>query len=158
MVLIYHQKCIYAFNSCLDNNEDNFENFDINHNNETEPDYIFDEKLVNFDQLDGIEVINDDFKTIESTETYLINHINQICNDLYCVMNNSKEISTFDVGILLEIKEIIMSKQNKNLDLNRLIIFFSNFKNTFTPLEKKSNDINRTVIVFFTRKYEKEKK
>ena len=28
---------IYTFDSCLDNNEDNFVIFDINNNNETEP-------------------------------------------------------------------------------------------------------------------------
>ena len=33
-------------------------------------------------------------------------------------MKNNNEISTFIVGISLEMKEIIMSKQNKNYDLN----------------------------------------
>ena len=35
-------------------------------------------------------------------------------------------------------KEIIISKQNKMLDLNRMITHFSNFKNTFTPLQKET--------------------
>ena len=38
--------------------------------------------------------------------------------------------------MLLEMKEVIISKQNKNLDINRMITHFSNFKNTFSPLEK----------------------
>ena len=41
---------MYTFDSCLDNNEDNFEIFDINNNNDTKHWCIFDENLVNFDQ------------------------------------------------------------------------------------------------------------
>ena len=53
-------------------------------------------------------------------------------------MKNNNEISPFVIGMLLEMKEVIMPKQNKNLDLNRLIKHFSNFKNVFTPLEKEN--------------------
>ena len=92
---------IQTFHSCLDNNECNFEFFDINNNNETEPGCIFDENLVNFNQPDDIEEINDNFKTIESTETLSHKSYLSICNDLYSVMKNNKEISTFLVGMVL---------------------------------------------------------
>ena len=44
--------------------------------------------------------------------------------------------STLVVGMLLEMKMVIMSKHNKNLDLNQVITQFDNSKNTFTPLQK----------------------
>ena len=43
-------------------------------------------------------------------------------------MKKNNEIYTFVVDMLLEIKEIIMSKQNKNLDLNQMITQFTTFK------------------------------
>ena len=51
----YFSPKMYRFDSYLDNNENNFEIFDINNNNEMEPGCMFDENLVNFDQLDEIE-------------------------------------------------------------------------------------------------------
>ena len=45
----YSSSIIDTFDSCLDNDKDNFEFFDINNNNETEPGGTFDENLVNFD-------------------------------------------------------------------------------------------------------------
>ena len=52
-------------------------------------------------------------------------------------MKKNNEIYTFVVGMLLEIKEVIMSKQNKKLDLNGMITHFSNVKNTLISLIKK---------------------
>ena len=54
-------------------------------------------------------------------------------------MRNNKTISTFVVGMLLEMKMVIFSNQTQNLDLNRMITHFDNFKNMFTPLEKETN-------------------
>ena len=68
---------ILTFYSCLDNNEDNFEFFDINNNNETKLGCIFDENLIHFDQPDDTKEINNNFITIESSATLLYNHIYQ---------------------------------------------------------------------------------
>ena len=53
-------------------------------------------------------------------------------------MENNNDISTFIVGMLLEMKEVIISKTTKKLDFNRMKKHFNNFKNTFTPLEKET--------------------
>ena len=127
---------IYTFDSYLDNNEDNFEFFDINNNNETEPGCIFDENLFNFNQPDDNEEKRNNLKSILFTETLSYKSFILICNELYNVMKNNKEIPIIVVGMLLERKEVIISKQNTNLHLNRIIKHFSNFKHTFTPLEK----------------------
>ena len=39
----------------------------------------------------------------------------------------------------LEIKMILSSDQTQNMDLNRIISQFDNFKNIFTPLIKERN-------------------
>ena len=85
---------------------------------------------------DDIVVIKDNNQSIEYTETLSYKSFSSICNELYSVIKTNNELSTFVVGMLLEMKEVIISKQNKNLDINRMITHFSNFKNTFSPLEK----------------------
>ena len=73
-------------------------------------------------------------------------------------MKKNNEIFTFVVGTLLEMKEVIISKQNKILDLNRMITHFSNLKKYIHTFRKrKSVDLNKTVIKLFKRKCEKEK-
>ena len=85
---------------------------------------------------DDIVVIKDNNQSIEYTETLSYKSFSSICNELYSVIKTNNELSTFVVGMLLEMKEVIISKQNKNLDINRMITHFSNFKNTFSSLEK----------------------
>ena len=104
-----------------------------------------------------MEII-DNCQTNESTETLSYKSYSSICNELYSVTKNNNVIYIFIVGMLLEIKEIIMSKQNKNLDLNQMITQFTTLKNIFTSLEK----VTRLMLIepsssFFTRKYEKQK-
>ena len=41
--------------------------------------------------------------------------------------------------MLLEMKMVLSSDRTQNMDLNRIISHFDNFKNTFTTLEKESN-------------------
>ena len=41
--------------------------------------------------------------------------------------------------MLLEMKTVLTSDRTQNMDLNRIVSHFDNFKNTFTPLEKESN-------------------
>ena len=41
----------------------------------------------------------------------------------------------------MELKTLFSSDRTKNIDLNRIISHFDNFKNTFTPLKKES-DLN----------------
>ena len=41
--------------------------------------------------------------------------------------------------MLLEMKMVLSSDRTQNMDLNRIISHFDNFKNTFTPLENESN-------------------
>ena len=112
--------------------------FDIHINNETELGWTFDENLVNFDQPDDIEKIIDNIQTIKSTETLSYKSFSSICNKLYSVMKNNNKISTFVIGVLLEMKEVIISKKI-HVDLNWTITYFRNFKNTFTPLEKENH-------------------
>ena len=57
-----------------------------------------------------------------------------ICDGLYNVMRNNETISTFVVGMLLEMKMVLSSDRTQNGDLNRTISHLDNFKNTFTPL------------------------
>ena len=85
---------------------------------------------------DDIVVIKDNNQSIEYTETLSYKSFSSICNELYSVIKTNNELSTFVVGMLLEMKEVIISKQNKNLDINRMITHFSNFKNKFSSLEK----------------------
>ena len=40
-------------------------------------------------------------------------------------MENNNDISTLIVGMLLEMKEVIISKTTKQLDLNRMIAFLT---------------------------------
>ena len=53
-------------------------------------------------------------------------------------MRKKKTISTFVVSMLLEIKTVLSSDRTKNMDSNRIVSHFNNFKSTFTPLEKVS--------------------
>ena len=58
-------------------------------------------------------------------------------------MRKKKTISTFVIGMLLKMKTVLSSGRTQNMDLNRIISHFDNFKNTFTPLKKESNlDLN----------------
>ena len=41
--------------------------------------------------------------------------------------------------MVLDMKTVLPSDRTQNIDLNRIISHFNNFKNTFTPLEKESN-------------------
>ena len=41
--------------------------------------------------------------------------------------------------MLLEMKTVLPSDNTQSMDLNKLVSYFDNFKNTFTPLEKESN-------------------
>lgn len=81
-----------------------------------------------------MEII-DNCQTNESTKTLSYKSLSSMCNELYSVTKINNVIYTFIVGMLLEIKEVIMSKKNKNLDLNQMITQFT--------------------IKFFTRKCEK---
>ena len=111
----YSFRKIYAFHSCLENDEDNLEIFDIHNNNETELGWTFDENLVNFDQPDDIEEMIGNIQTIESTEILSYQSFSSICNKLYSVMKNNNKISTFIIGMLLEMKEVIISKKTNIL-------------------------------------------
>lgn len=57
---------------------------------------------------------------------------------LYIMLLKKNEISKFVVCVLFEMKEVINSKNNNNLNLDRLIKHLSKSKNTFTPLGKES--------------------
>ena len=54
-------------------------------------------------------------------------------------MRKKKTISTFVVGMLLEMKMVLSSDRTQDMDLNRIVSHFDNFKNAFTPLENESN-------------------
>ena len=41
--------------------------------------------------------------------------------------------------MVLEMKTVLSSDRTQNMDLNQILSYFDNFKNTFTPLEKESN-------------------
>ena len=86
--------------------------------------------MINSNHSNDVKEINDNFKKILSTETLSYKTFISIYNELYNVKINYKEMSIFVVGITI-------SKQNKILDLNRMIKYFSNFKNKFTLLEKE---------------------
>ena len=73
--------------------------------------------MVNFDQPDDIEKIIDNIQTIKSTETLSYKSFSSIYNKLYSVMKNNNKISTFVIGVLLEMKEVIISKKI-HVDLN----------------------------------------
>ena len=92
--------------------------------------------LVNFEEYDDIVEIIGNRQLNESTETLSYKSFPSIYNEFYSVIKKNNELSTFVVGMILEMKYIIMSKQNKSLYLNRMITHFSNFKNMFTRLEK----------------------
>ena len=62
-----------------------------------------------------------------------------ICDELYNITRKKKTISTFVVGMLLKVKMVLSSGRTQNMDLNRIVSHFDNFKNTFTSLEKESN-------------------
>ena len=79
----------YSFNSCLDNDEVNFEFCYIKNNNETKPGCIFDENLVNFDRPDDIEEIIDNSQTVKRTETLSYKPLPSLCNELYSVMKKN---------------------------------------------------------------------
>ena len=65
----YSSPQIYTFDSCQDNDEDNFDIFDIHNNNKTVAGCTFDDNLGNLDQSDDIVEIICICQTIESTET-----------------------------------------------------------------------------------------
>ena len=52
-------------------------------------------------------------------------------------MRKNKTISTFVVGMLLEMKMVLSSDRTQNMDLNRIISHFDNFKNTFSFGERR---------------------
>ena len=52
-------------------------------------------------------------------------------------MRKNKTISTFVVGMLLEMKMVLSSDRTQNMDLNRIIFHFDNFKNTFSFGERR---------------------
>ena len=62
-----------------------------------------------------------------------------ICDGLYNSMKNSKSTSAFVIGMLLEMKRVISSPESQDLNLNRMLTHFDNFKSTFTPLARESN-------------------
>ena len=62
---------------------------------------------------DDIVVIKDNNQSIEYTGTLSYKSFSSICNELYSVIKTNNELSTFVVGMLLEMKELIISKQNK---------------------------------------------
>ena len=93
----------------------------------------FDDNFINLKYLDECIEIADTSTTKKSTDTLSYKSFSSICDKLYNVM---KKKSTLVVGMLLEMKKVIMSKHNNNLDLNKIITHFDNSKNTFTPLQK----------------------
>ena len=78
------------------------------------------------------------FDNCESTKTLPLSSYSSICNDLYNVIKNNNGITALFVGMLLEMKDLINSKNNKQLNLDQMITHFSNYKNTFTPSEKEN--------------------
>ena len=58
------------------------------------------------------------FDNCESTETLPLSSYWSICNDLYNVIKNNNEINTLFVDMLLEMKDMINSKDNKQLNLD----------------------------------------
>ena len=96
---------------------------------------LFDENLGDIDKIvDNAKL----FDNYQPTETIMISSYLSICYDLYNVMKTNNEITLFVVYMLLKIKGEINSKNNRNLNLDRMITRFSNFKNIVTPLEKES--------------------
>ena len=91
--------------------------------------------------LSKIKFLNNMISKLYTINIKILYHklFTMICDGLYNVMRNNETISTFVVGMLLEMKMVIFSNQTQNLDLNRIITHFDNFKKMFTPLEKETN-------------------
>ena len=120
---------IFSINLSIYNDESNM---DICDNKPS----IFENNMIN---------ANDPDKTVDiidlnnSNNTLSHKSFTVICDGLYNSMENNKSTSTFVIGMLLEIKRVISSPESQNLDLNRMLTHFDNFKTTFTPLAKESN-------------------
>ena len=66
-----------------------------------------------------------------------------ICNTLYNNMKNDNKTSNIVVGLLLEVKEIIMSNENKKLIYDNLSNRVDNYKNAFSYM--KHNKITNLI-------------
>ena len=77
--------------------------------------------------------------TINIKALYLTNHTQRYVMIYIISWKKKKTISTFVVGMLLEMKSVLSSDKTQSMDLNKLISHLNNFKNTFTPLEKERN-------------------
>ena len=100
--------------------------------NADHPDKIID--IIDSNRHNDTIVDNNKHKDTLSHKSYTI-----ICDELYNIMIKNKTILTVVVGMQLELKTLFSSDRTKNIDLNRIISHFDNFKNTFTPLGKESN-------------------
>ena len=121
----------------VNSDESNMNIFDNNTTNDYPViEHIIDEDMINADNPDEIVDIFDNNKHKDTLSHKLFT---TLCNRLYNVIRNNKTISTFVVGMLLEMKMVISSNQTQNLDLNRMTTPFNNFKKTFTHLEKETN-------------------
>ena len=65
------------------------------------------------------------------------------CNSLYNNMKNNEKISHLIVGLLVEFKQIINSKDEKHFIVDNLSKIVDNYKNLFTNM-KDNNIINLT--------------
>lgn len=66
-----------------------------------------------------------------------------ICNTLYNNMKNDNKTSNIVVGLLLEVKNIIMSNENKQLIYDNLSNRVDNYKNAFSYM--KDNKITNLI-------------
>ena len=142
----YLSPILFSMDLNIDSDESNFDIFDNNIINDySETEYCFDLDMINTDHPDEIVDIIDNNKHNDSIidnkkqkDTLSYKSYTTICDELYNIMRKKKTISTFVVGMLLEMKTVLSSYRTQNMDLNRIISHFDNFKNTFTPLEKES--------------------
>ena len=143
----YSSPRLFSMDLNIDSDESNFDIFDNNIINDySEIENCFDLDMINADNPNEIINIVDNnkykyFIIDNNKHKYTLSYksYTTICDELYNIMRKNKTISTFVVDMLLEMKTVLSSDRTQNMDLNRIIFHFNNFKNTFTPLEKESN-------------------
>ena len=91
--------------------------------------------MINADHPDEIVDIIDNNKhndTIignnKNKDTLSYKSYTTICDELYNIMRKTKAISTFVVGMLLEMKTVLSSDRTQNMDLNQIVSNFDNLK------------------------------
>ena len=105
----------------------------MNKNNKIGYIYLFEEDLGNNDKISDTGKLFDNY---QSSEIISFSSYSIICNNLYEVIKNNNEKSTCLIGIILEMKKVIISKNNNNLTLDQLVTHFKKFKHTFMPSKK----------------------